>query len=85
MRASIATTNRDRRLTTADRFDVEFRRASQWPRLNSFGVIAVTVSGRLSLLGSTSSSVHNDAAALNAAIRLADGAKVERNAGVTLQ
>jgi hypothetical protein len=44
-------------------FYVEFRRASQWPRLNSFGVIAVTVSGRLSLLGSTSSSVHNDAAA----------------------
>jgi hypothetical protein len=29
----------------------------QCPRLNSFGVIAVSVSGRLSLLGSTSSSV----------------------------
>ena len=64
VRASIATTNGDRRLTIADIvFDVEFRRASQWPRLYSFGVIAVTVSGRLSLLGSTSSSVHNDAAA----------------------
>ena len=38
------TTKTDRRLTTADRFDVEFRWAFQWPRLNSFGVIAVSVS-----------------------------------------
>ena len=35
VRASIATTTTDRRLTTADRFDVEFRRAFQWPRSNS--------------------------------------------------
>ena len=55
VRASIATTTTDRRLTTADRFDVEFRRAFQWPRSNSSA--SSQSACRLSLLGSTSSSV----------------------------